>query len=87
MDDGVRKIETANDDGRTTWRRVRNLIGVVMLLAIGVIVLAANADVDAAREGDASAIQIIQVWTPNIFYMITVIGIGIAFYIITRIED
>lgn len=85
MADDISDVD--QDDSRSIWQRVRILIGVLALIAIGLIVLAAESDVSAARENDASAIQIVQVWTPNIFYMITVIGIAIAFYIITRIED
>lgn len=35
-------------------------------------------------EQQASAIQIVQLWTPHLYYMIVIIGLTIAAYIITR---
>lgn len=80
-------VTIVTTEKETRWRQLRPLIGVLTLLAIGHRVYAAESDVSAASNAEASAIQIVQVWTPHLFYMIMIIGIAIAFYVITRVED
>jgi len=68
-------------------RAGRIVIGVGMLLALAFVSLAAIGDINSGNKAGASAIQIIQLWTPYIFWAIVIVGAGIAGYILTRALD
>ncbi len=53
-------------------------------MAMLIEVVVAVVDVNSAEDKGASAIQIVQVWTPHLYAMMTIIGITIALYIVTR---
>lgn len=83
-DDVVVDYEDDAAEGTSGWVRARLAIGVVATLAIAHRIYAAEQDMDNARDFDASAIQIVQLWTPHLFYMMAIIGAMIAFYIMSR---
>lgn len=75
---------TARAIGSTYLRWSRVVIGFLGLVLIGYEFVAARQDADNATKLDASAIQIVQIWTPHLFYMIAIVGAVIAAYVITR---
>ena len=72
---------------RGAMHRIRLVIGILGLLAIGHRIYVAEQDIEHARGFDPSAIQIVQLWTPHIFYMIAIIGAIIACYVISRSDS
>jgi hypothetical protein len=90
MDDD-RGIEHDNGRGIERWgtwlRWSRVAIGVLGLLLIVIEYSAARSDANHASDLDASAIQIVQVWTPHLFYITAIIGGVVAAYVITRALD
>ncbi len=64
--------------------RLRRLTGVIALLAFAVNLGLAQLTINDARSGEVSAVQIIQVWTPHIYYAILITGVAVAIYIYSR---
>lgn len=72
------------------WRAPARIItGALVAVALIVIALvtAADASGTTASGTELSAVQIIQVYAEGCFWAITVIGIGVAAYIATRLRD
>lgn len=65
----------------------RVLIGIGGIIGLGYQYNRAQADMDKAEKAEASAVQVVQLWTPHIFYAILIIGIVISLYIISRYSD
>jgi hypothetical protein len=59
----------------------------VACIALGINLFLAVTSIESARDSDASAVQIIQVWVPHIYYAVLITGFAIALYIFTRAED
>jgi len=68
-------------------RIVRPILGIVTIVALILEASLATGDASIASDGEASAIQIIQLWTPHLYYVMLIIGISIACYIWTRAYD
>lgn len=71
------------------WVRIaRLLIGLGGAAALLLEYTNAQSDIDrATKVPDISAVQIVQLWTPHIFYAIVIIGVTLALYIATRMAD
>lgn len=69
------------------FQYARVAIGVIMIIVMAAEFYLAESDANDASDAGASAIQIVQVWTPHLFYMMAIIGFGIAAYIITRVVE
>lgn len=67
--------------------RLRRFIAIAACFAFGINFLLAQVSLDSAREGEASAIQVIQVWTPHIYYAVLITGVAVALYIYSRSHD
>lgn len=65
----------------------RVLIGLAGIGGLAYQYNRAQDDADKASTAEASAIQIVQVWTPHLFYAIVIIGIVISLYIASRYAD
>ena len=62
----------------------RVIIGIGAMIALAINYWTVQGDVESARISGASAIQIIQIWTPHLYYGVMIIGIAIALYIVSR---
>lgn len=65
----------------------RVLIGLAGIGGLAYQYHSAQDDMRLADRADASAVQIVQLWTPHIFYAIVIIGLVMSAYIITRVSD
>lgn len=65
----------------------RFLIGIGGLASLGVEYHTANHDADNASKVGASAIQIVQVWTPHLFNAMLIIGVTLTLYVLSRAFD
>lgn len=87
--------ETAHERGpiggarsdQSRIQRFRIGIGIAACIGFAINFVMAQITLMSARGGDASAIQIIQVWTPHIYYAILITGIAVALYIASRSMD
>jgi hypothetical protein len=68
-------------------RVFRALVGALAIGAFTVNFMLAQWSIHDARESDASAIQIVQVWTPHIYYAILITGVAVALYVASRLVD
>lgn len=68
-------------------RQARVVIGVGGVVALLAEYGAAQSDARAAVDAEASAIQIVQVWTPHLYYALVIVGVMIALYLVTRYAD
>jgi len=71
--------------GVVHWLRVA--IGVVGLIALAIEYSNAKSDEDLGTAAEASAVQIIQLWTPHLYYVLLIVGAMVGCYIITRAWD
>ena len=70
---------------RTLWSR--RIIAIISILALVAEFVVAQADIQSGTDQQASAIQIIQLWTPHLYYLLLIIGVTIALYIWTRATE
>jgi hypothetical protein len=70
---------------RPVW--ARRVIALISILAMIGELIVAQGDISNGTNAQASAIQIIQLWTPHIYYLMLIIGFTIAGYIWTRATD
>ncbi len=88
MNDNIEQIsDEFEEEDRSIWQWSRIAIGVLAIIAMGIEYINAHNDAENASDLDASAIQIVQVWTPHLFDMMAVIGVAIGAYIITRVAE
>lgn len=80
-------IPSSRIDFPAIARLGRAVISVIALLSFGLNLALAQWSIADARDADASAIQIIQVWTPHIYYAVVIVGIAVVLYILTRAFD
>ena len=66
---------------------LRKLVGVAAMIAFAINLALAQLTLSDARGGDVSAVQIIQIWTPHIYYAVLITGVAIALYIYSRAEE
>ena len=66
---------------------LRFLAGIGSFFALIVVVVVAVGDVNNAIEADASAVQVIQLYTEYVFYAVIGIGVAIAMYVFSRALD
>jgi ABC-type transport system involved in cytochrome c biogenesis permease subunit len=59
----------------------------VACVALGINLGLAVMSIESARDADASAERIIQIWVPHIYYAALITGFAISLYMMTRAED
>lgn len=70
-----------------SYQSYRKAIAIAAILAFAINLLLALNVTSSAQGSEASAVQVIQVWVPHIYYAILITGVTVALYVWTRASD